>query len=406
MVIHSRNRTRGALLAVGLAAFAVAFSSATLLAAAQSHRHRAILEVSNSLAIARTETAIELPLADVLTHTGIADAREIIVEDGATGRPLPFQLYGTPGAEKPDRILVLVSVGAKQTIRLAFRESGIERKQVPLVFGRLVPERKDDFAWENDKVAYRVYGPALEATGEISSGIDVWSKRVPALIINDWYHRDAEGARTKNPALSYHKDDGTGLDSYDVGRTRGCGGTGVWANGKLYVSKNFTSAEIFAAGPLRISFELEYAPWDAAGTMVSEKKIITLDAGSHLNRIESTLTFAGVPTGDFAVGLAMHKRADVSSPVTGKILSVWEPLTDATAGFDGTAIVMPNDRSATVARADGNALLVVSAHSGEAITYFSGAAWSKSDMPSQQSWNEYLSEFHQEQQHPLALHWK
>ena len=41
------------------------------------------------------------------------------------------------------------------------------------VFGRHVPERKDDFAWENDRIAFRMYGPALEADGEISSGIDV-----------------------------------------------------------------------------------------------------------------------------------------------------------------------------------------------------------------------------------------
>ena len=27
-----------------------------------------------------------------------------------------------------------------------------------------VPERKDDFAWENDKIAFRAYGKALRKT--------------------------------------------------------------------------------------------------------------------------------------------------------------------------------------------------------------------------------------------------
>jgi len=36
----------------------------------------------------------------------------------------------------------------------------------------LVPERMDDLAWENDKVAHRIYGPAVRASLE-SSGIDV-----------------------------------------------------------------------------------------------------------------------------------------------------------------------------------------------------------------------------------------
>ena len=46
--------------------------------------------------------------------------------------------------------------------------------------GRFVRERNDDFAWENDLVAHRVYGPALETAKKeplVSSGIDVWVKR-------------------------------------------------------------------------------------------------------------------------------------------------------------------------------------------------------------------------------------
>ncbi len=30
------------------------------------------------------------------------------------------------------------------------------------VYGRFVRERHDDFAWENDLIAHRVYGPDLE----------------------------------------------------------------------------------------------------------------------------------------------------------------------------------------------------------------------------------------------------
>ena len=43
----------------------------------------------------------------------------------------------------------------------------------PMTYGRFVPERKDDFTWENNRSAFRVYGPALEATGEISNGMDL-----------------------------------------------------------------------------------------------------------------------------------------------------------------------------------------------------------------------------------------
>ena len=126
-----------------------------------------------------------------------------------------------------------------------------------------MPERKDDFAWENQLVTYRIYGPALQATGEITSGIDVWSKRIPHFIIDDFYKRDAEGSRTHDPALSYHKDNGIGVDSYDVGPTQGCGGTAIYANGRLYPSKNYAHVRILAQGPIRFAFEATYEPWNA-----------------------------------------------------------------------------------------------------------------------------------------------
>ncbi|MBV5342917.1 DUF4861 family protein, partial [bacterium] len=40
-----------------------------------------------------------------------------------------------------------------------------------LTHARFVPERKDDFAWENDLAAYRMYGPAL-ANEKPSNGVD------------------------------------------------------------------------------------------------------------------------------------------------------------------------------------------------------------------------------------------
>jgi hypothetical protein len=391
---------------IALLLLAAIAASGYALTYAQTRPPEKIAEVTNHLDAARPETVVELPLSDVLAHTGIKTPKLIAVEDSTTHRALPVQLYSSNGNGSPDLLLVLVKFGPHQTIRLAFRESSENPSANPLVYGRLVPERKDDFAWENDKVAYRVYGPALQATGEISSGIDVWSKRVPTLIINDWYRRDAEGARTKNPALTYHKDDGTGLDSYDVGKTRGCGGTGVWSNGKLFVSKNFTAAKILTSGPIRFSFELEYAPWDADGTSISEKKTITLDAGSHLNKIQSTFSFAAAQPVKIAVGVATHTGARISNPLEGRILSVWEPLTDPAAGNDGTAIALLLGSDAAIVKAEGNAFFVLNANSGKQLTYYAGAGWSKSDIPTQKAWNDYLRAFSLEQEHRLEIQWK
>jgi Domain of unknown function (DUF4861) len=209
-----RNEPTRHLWHVLLAFLALIFMLCALGNAAPTAKKPSVLNVSNPTPNVREEV-IAVPLADVLRRLATADPSSVGIEILPDRQKLPMQIFSSVAGAAPDTVLTLVNVGASQNIRLRFfvgdGETASEPK--PLVFGRTVPERKDDFAWENDKVAYRVYGPALQATGEISSGIDVWSKRVSDLIINDWYAKDAAGQRTKNPAITYHKDSGQGLDS-------------------------------------------------------------------------------------------------------------------------------------------------------------------------------------------------
>lgn len=76
--------------------------------------------------------------------------------------------------------------------------------------GRVYPERLDDVAWENDRVAYRAYGPALQATGERAYGYDIWTKSTPEPVVEDRYDGDL------NRGISYHEDHGNGMDVYAV----------------------------------------------------------------------------------------------------------------------------------------------------------------------------------------------
>ena len=110
-------------------------------------------------------------------------------------------------------------------------------------YARFVPEREDDFAWENDLVAFRAYGPAMRRRPE-DSGIDCWLKRVTYPIIDKWYEGNTKG-------LSYHKDHGEGYDPYHVGSSRGCGGTALWVNGAMVISDTFTDWKILEQTPGR-----------------------------------------------------------------------------------------------------------------------------------------------------------
>jgi hypothetical protein len=83
-----------------------------------------------------------------------------------------------------------------------------------------VQERLDDFAWENDRIGHRTYGPALAAPAPpgsgkevlVTSGLDLWFKRVDYPIIDRWYNKGHD---------HYHKDEGEGMDMYNVGKSRG-----------------------------------------------------------------------------------------------------------------------------------------------------------------------------------------
>ena len=235
-------------------------------------------------------------------------------------------------------------------------------------YGRFVRERHDDFAWENDRVAHRVYGPDLETCAKeplTSSGVDTWVKRVPKLVVNDWYMTD-----------NYHQDFGEGADFYAVGKSRGCGGIGVWAGGKLSVSKNFTQSRVLANGPIRLVFELTYAPWDAGSARVAETKRVILDAGTQFNRFESTFTGqkGALSAG---IGIAKHPGSVVKVEAHGGSMRTWEPLDGGKAGNLGCAVVLPAGVRMEEHHGDLEYLVVTGVPANGRLVYYAGSGWDR-----------------------------
>jgi hypothetical protein len=365
------------------------------------------LTLTNLLAIDRPAEVVEVPLTQALKnlHLTVSQNVELVARDRDSGERIPLQLYANEPSGQPNLLLLLIQLHAHESRQIVFSSDPQAAPLSPLVFGREVPERKDDFAWENEQVTYRIYGPALQAAGEITSGIDAWSKRIPNFVIDRFYKRDLEGIRTHNPALSYHKDNGQGLDSYDVGPSRGCGGTAVWSENKLIASKNYIAIRRIANGPIRFAFEVDYAPWDVNGTSVRETKRVVLDAGTYLNKISSTYTFTGAEKLELAAGLAIHEGARASFPVPDQIAAVWDMPQDASAGHIATGLIAAPDQQAHTRQVAGHALLTFSRHSGEAFVYYAGSAWSKANMPTTEAWEAYLRQQQLLLEHPIQSAW-
>ena len=370
---------------------------------------------AHDLSIARPSETITVAWADVNRALPGALIQRLAVRD-SSGRVLAHQVTNVaPLAKDPQNVgaaygeLIFQYSFAPGEKRASFtvEATDILAPVFPAaVSARYVQERLDDFAWENDLVAHRTYGPALGApaapgvTKEVlaSSGLDIWFKRVAYPVVDRWYNKGHD---------HYHKDEGEGMDMYNVGKSRGCGGTGVWDGKQLYTSHNYKSWKVLANGPVRAIFELSYDRWDAAGIPVSEVKRFTVDAGHQFDRIQSTFTFADATPLTVAIGLNKNPADKGQSPQIAisreeknGILLQW--VEQASNGAFGTAIVLPG---ATGFIEDPlNHLVLAEVVSGQPLQYYVGAAWTRAGrVNSQDEWKARAAEVAQRAANPVRI---
>ena len=342
----------------------------------------------NKIPIARSSQTIELS-AKVLAALGEKDLNKIHVRD-SSGKEVLAQAVDTDYDElhKPDIVIFQADFRPNET-RTFIVSAGKKHEYTKddfKAYGRFVRERFDDFAWENDLIAHRTYGKALITwKGEplTSSAIDIWSKRTSKLIINDWYMVD-----------NYHADMGEGMDDYSAGATRGCGGSGIWANNQLYVPSNFVDSRVLTNGPIRVMFELVYEPFDVNGTKVSEVLRISLDAGSQLDHFQS---FYNVQSGNaplsVAIGLKKVKDEQPELNATNGWLAIWEPM-EKNQGMQGVAAVFDPQQFDKQAEDKQNNLIVLKAGTAKPVSYWAGFAWDHAGkITSADAWYKYVDEF-------------
>ena len=356
------------------------------------------LTASNPLNLSRPDETISVKWQELEKSLGkINNLKNAAVFDPATGKQLPSQAVDTNCDGSIDELIFQWNFHPHECRQFKIKCSDKPFSPVgdPKAFCRFVPERLDDFAWENDRVAFRMYGPALKKELN-SSGVDVWAKRTRNLIINKWY-----------ASRDYHTDHGEGMDFYGVGLSRGCGGSGIWKNGRLFVSDNFASYKVIANGPIRAIFELYYGDWNADGLEVSEIKRVTLDAGSNLSRFDITYSCKpDVESLDFAAGLAKRAVMKSEKNVKDGWLVLWEPENPqrCEVGALGTAVIADKPEQSGFAENDDHLLLTMKAITGKPTTYYAGFGWTRSgDFSDMQDWVNYVSSFAQRVHSPVKI---
>jgi hypothetical protein len=370
---------------------------------------KATIVLHNDAKIARPAETIVIPFAEVKKALPDIAFDQVIVRDDKgmviTSQVTAMKHVHRGPAEYDDLIFQVDFAAGEAREVVTIETSATPQPPFPSkVSARHVPERLDDFAWENDLTAHRAYGPALTqpiaAKDQMtSSGLDLWTKKVPYLVLDRWYRKGHDGL---------HADTGEGLDFYEVGRNRGVGGTGIWDGQQLFVSGNWHRYHIYANGPVRAIFDLAYEPWDAGnGLEVTETKRFVVDAGQQLDEVRSTFDFTPPPGSDgtltVAIGVTEHPASadvQVKRDERGKFLAMWEAYkNDPSHGDLGTGVLLAPEakfagfaRTTPPAKGRPDSLLLVKVKPGETVRYFAGGAWKPAGkINSAGEWNAYLT---------------
>ena len=340
------------------------------------------LKVSNQLDFAREGEVVEVEWSRI--GRALISPEKVIVLS-TDGQQIPSQvLFDDDG--KPTKLLFTADVEAGSSAIYNIRRG--EREAYPtLAFGRYVPERLDDYAWENNLTAYRIYGPRLESPQ--TQGVDVWVKSTSKMIIDEWFARN-----------DYHHNYGEGMDCYKVGNTLGGGALAIIDGGKLTLAGNYSKQQCTTNGPIRTSAEFEYAPVNIGDRMVTMRRKISLDANSRFSFQEYTFEgFEGKL--EVAAGIILH---DVKARSFGsEYVAITEPASDSkepdTDGDISLAVILQGAVSTT--EIDGHIAATRHIQAGETIRMWNGSAWSNADMQCHDAWLREVEQMKQRIESPL-----
>lgn len=255
------------------------------------------------------------------------------------------------------------------------------------VDARHLPDRMDDFCWENPFCGMRAYGPQLakpspEGQGLVTCGIDVFNKGVADVTMVDSIR---SAMRTKR---SYHTPNGRCFDSYTVGTGRGCGGiarrgaNGLWRKD----DGNWKEQRILEKTAGRVVFELVYDTYVLRGTATADTPFVRFEATPTAAVEDGALWGPGI---DISASRG-HSGVQQIDPKAGYAAN-YEP---STANWTMTAIVVdPSSRpvSAQFSK-DGSLCLMVPAN--RKLVFYAGAAWGGAGVfTAAEKWFEYVRAF-------------
>jgi len=333
-------------------------------------------------------------MVEIQTKTLKADfAKQSYVLKNEKGQEVPYQLL----MSDTDSLLIFqADVPAGKSVIYTLGK-GTPAPVVAKTHARFVPERKDDFAWENDLAAYRMYGPAL-APENPSDGVDLWVKCTDSLIVDKFYADELERG------ISYHVNHGLGLDCYDVGHTMGAGGIAPYTT-QVWIGNHYDRYKVLAAGPLRSVFTLTYDSIQVGSVYYKKILTITSDAGSMMNKGIVRYEGPEMPM-KLAAGIFLHKnRGQLFTDETKQVIAYAENAVSNAGvpqGQNYVGVFVPVAGGDTLE--ENNHFMLLSNYTvGNNFTYYFGGGWSQWKFPAADDWFAAAVRFSEAKKTPLKV---
>mgnify|MGYP002622349062 FL=1 len=360
---------------------------------------------------------VELEVEPVFQKVGIGGGRQFVVLDG-DGVEVPYQLT------HDGKLLIQAFVRPLSSNTFTIRRGEPQMYRLDCN-GRIYPNREDDLVWENDKNAWRFYGPKMHNKGV--TGFDTFTKNVTYPIQDQLYHneltsyglnerlkkqgRGGEWAQIHRDQYTYHRDRGQGMDAYTVGQTLGAGAPALMKDGELLLPDVYEKAEILDNGPLR--FAVREFMYEQNG--IRESRLITQDRGSHLAKVVVSYESAtDLPT-EICAGIAVHESQSEAYVLNKKVGYIaYADALDTPKGQNGELYIgclfptkmktmkflpMKEKKSGAV----GHVVGIAPYQTGSGFTYYVGTAWSKYDVPTMAVWETLLQGYARRLAQPLVV---
>lgn len=387
------------------------------------------IEVANPTSLDRTTEVVELEMDVVVKALQLEEGATIVVTDSNDEEVVSQITYD-------NLLLIPITLTANEVKQFTIKE-GTPATYPSKVFGAQFPERVDDIAWENDRIAFRTYGPALQASKERAFGYDVWLKSVDTLVVADRYAKelnketrakinelrktDPKAASALYKSVSYHVDHGNGHDCYKVGPTLGGGTAALMVGDEIIYPYCYDTFDIVDNGPLRFTVQLTFTPMVVGDdNNVVESRIISIDAGSQMNKTIVSYASLSQPAA-IAAGIVLHEEQGIATVAYSqeKGYIAYADPSDNLKNDNGTiyvAAVVPqpttsvapsyfDEQERTKERGGANGhLLAISEYTPNSdYTYYWGAGWSKYGFADMRAWVNYVEQYATQVANPLVV---